>query len=899
MRNKKYLLFFFLISVFTLEVYATNSEIVENCVEQINYLERLNKKNNQIGNASSNWYIYFLEGSLNDLKYIKNEVQGINAHYLNKLNEQLIEINKSKHTKVYVAFTGYEKVISTALFPKDMSRSQYVETFFKKSASVQKTENPELFEYASAYRKEMKEIYNKSFLSKDNQAKDIMMPFTMRSIRTVPFLESEFEGKIYWNFNVYHPRKSDLFDINEFNKWYAQLKGESVYGTAAIEIRMEALVQAIDKHLIQGEKSDLKDCFNLLQTQSYRELVAAWGKEDKWIQQIENDPCILDRMLKLQGDWIGETEFERELMLFVCAPLYAALALPAASVMGPEIMVYLAREKGKKALIDMSSAGIFNVIMQTTMIYYFDDEIAKITDKEERLQAAFKKINYLDLGKDVIVAALDLNIKYELVADCIVGGIDYESIDFDDFNSFKELEFNYKACLLKAIMTLGIKSAFKYLNHIYKGIKNKNPTSLLRGFRELRRDAETAGLAKASFFATVKEMKSQLSLTKEVSDWLNKSIEIEETIGDAVQQFAKEMQGASPPSFGKSSVSFQNLVKDAAIEIKTKAPNAKIGANITLDFKLSSGVVTIKPSLLVQEDTGYKLVFVINKETSVESMEQLMGFMTKNGKQVLQELKKGGTARIRGPNAEKFFGKSNQDIPIEGLEVYTRNANNLPTKNKKVNLANAEGSLLLKLDNPLFSALKGKVNQLDDVLKPQFLDDFADASDDVLKKLQDDNLFDVWKNDIRSNNITELTEYLSKGNLRNDYISAVESISNRVTELRNLGKTDLEIAQEVFELRRQTTIDFKNATPDDMLPWIFEFNDIRYTQKGLGDKWGLTWDGVVSKATKNGVTDYNRIIQGASTPLGDKQALGKALFDVVGDKTLPTLEKYRMTDLIP
>ncbi|WP_161496033.1 hypothetical protein [Zobellia sp. OII3] len=50
---------------------------------------------------------------------------------------------------------------------------------------------------------------------------------------------------------------------------------------------------------------------------------------------------------------------------------------------------------------------------------------------------------------------------------------------------------------------------------------------------------------------------------------------------------------------------------------------------------------------------------------------------------------------------------------------------------------------------------------------------------------------------------------------------------------------------------------------------------------------------------KEGVTDYNRIIQGASTPLGDKQVLGKALFDVVGNKTLPTLKKYRMTDLIP
>ncbi len=209
------------------------------------------------------------------------------------------------------------------------------------------------------------------------------------------------------------------------------------------------------------------------------------------------------------------------------------------------------------------------------------------------------------------------------------------------------------------------------------------------------------------------------------------------------------------------------------------------------------------------------------------------------------------------------------------------------------------GSLVSKLNNALFSVLKGKVNQLDNVSKSQFLDDFANASDDVLKKLQEDNLFDVWKNDIRSNSIDDLIAFKSRGSLRSDYITAVNSIANKASELKALGKTDLEIAQEVFNLRRQTTINFKGATPDDMLDIIYEFNDIRYTQTGLGDKWGLSWNGAVTKATKNGVTDYSKIISGASTPLGDKQVLGKALYDIVGTKTLPVLQKYRMTSLIP
>ena len=54
----------------------------------------------------------------------------------------------------------------------------------------------------------------------------------------------------------------------------------------------------------------------------------------------------------------------------------------------------------------------------------------------------------------------------------------------------------------------------------------------------------------------------------------------------------------------------------------------------------------------------------------------------------------------------------------------------------------------------------------------------------------------------------------------------------------------------------------------------------------------------VDSLVPTGVTDYSKIISGASTPLGDKQLLGKALYETVGSKTLPTLKKYRMTSLI-
>lgn len=56
--------------------------------------------------------------------------------------------------------------------------------------------------------------------------------------------------------------------------------------------------------------------------------------------------------------------------------------------------------------------------------------------------------------------------------------------------------------------------------------------------------------------------------------------------------------------------------------------------------------------------------------------------------------------------------------------------------------------------------------------------------------------------------------------------------------------------------------------------------------------------GALLKYSKNGVVQYQSIINGASRPLGDKQELGLALFEQFGNDVLPVLNKYRMTNLI-
>jgi hypothetical protein len=231
-------------------------------------------------------------------------------------------------------------------------------------------------------------------------------------------------------------------------------------------------------------------------------------------------------------------------------------------------------------------------------------------------------------------------------------------------------------------------------------------------------------------------------------------------------------------------------------------------------------------------------------------------------------------------------------------------------------LKGGAGSLLSKLDNPLFSVLKGKINQLDNILKAQFLDDFAKASKDVLNKLQNDNLFDVWKNDIRSNDIDELKEIAKIPNLRTEYNLRVQELAQKKIQLEGQGKTKLEIAQQLSAERRQLTIDYKKITPDDFMEWIFKRNELEYVVTGTGDKWGMTWSGALKKqAERTGLSDilyatpqqletiYENIANGASKTFGvDKMALGENMLAFFNGKVSATelesfkniLKKYRM-----
>lgn len=266
---------------------------------------------------------------------------------------------------------------------------------------------------------------------------------------------------------------------------------------------------------------------------------------------------------------------------------------------------------------------------------------------------------------------------------------------------------------------------------------------------------------------------------------------------------------------------------------------------------------------------------------------------------------------------ETFTLNNFQPNPIESLSAanYSLDGTGLDLKSAK-----KKGGLLAKLDKPLFSVLKEKVDQLDTILRPQFLDDFADASRRDLKKLQDKNLFDAWKDNVRSTDFDVLATSIENSNLRNEYHDLVSALADKKISLLDEGKSMEEVARTLFTERRRLTIHYKHITPPEFLKWIFKRNEITYTKTDKGDEWGATFDGLFnsklkkmakmdSTVTKATATEaqlnkiYESIANSSSRTSGaTKQQLGDNFYLFFKDKISATelaefekvLKKYRM-----
>ncbi len=224
-------------------------------------------------------------------------------------------------------------------------------------------------------------------------------------------------------------------------------------------------------------------------------------------------------------------------------------------------------------------------------------------------------------------------------------------------------------------------------------------------------------------------------------------------------------------------------------------------------------------------------------------------------------------------------------------------------------LTNIEDMGIRLKKNP---ALKKEYDKLDDVLKTQFVDDFANVSDNVIIKLHEENLFDAWKNNIRSKDLDDLRASVKNSGLREEYAGKVEALANKKDQLLNEGKTIEEVAKTLQRIRRELTTDYKHATPQDLLEWIFKRNNIIYTQTGKGDKWGATYEGLVKSNAKKkfGVEDLSTLSKEQMDVInesiansssfnfgGTKKALGDGFYKFFEDK-ISTLELKELEDVL-
>ena len=464
-------------------------ELIENSAEQLNYLYDYNNEQNSIG-ADDQWYIYFLGGTVEDLKYIQNDTDSVDKIYLRGLNEQLTRINESSDTAVYVAFTLYEKTIVTPLFPKGLTslemQKSYIESYFK---GVNDQAVDQFSIYTKHYQDVLEKIYERSWLV-NLEKKNVLLPFSMYSKREIQDVSDEgtsFEMG-YNTYTLYAPEITPDFDSTAFKKLFDE--NYPLLGKSPIEQKMERLVGAIDDYFIYGKRPEAKPCENLFASDNYKNLVDRLGKDDTWVLLIDEDPCILDKMYSAGNDWGLETQFEKDLAMVVCTPLYMALGIPLIAVAGEVVIINALRKIGEKKIKDASVAMIYSSLTQFSYNYYFNSEVAAITNQENRIQAAVDNIDIKEVLGEGLKESISPKTRDKAAIGCIVSGLKFKDDEWYDITKLEKFDFG--DCIQEILTEYGTFIATETASPVLKRLKElikNNPRQFVKGFREILHDA--------------------------------------------------------------------------------------------------------------------------------------------------------------------------------------------------------------------------------------------------------------------------------------------------------------------------------------------------------------------------------------------------------------------------
>lgn len=692
MRFFKYCIFLILI-IQQVTLAANNNDYWEKeAVRQLNYLYERNNSTD-IEKSEEEWYIFLCGANVEELQYVIDESQKISSGYLSKLNEELKRLNSGNKTAVYVAFTIFDLELFTTIFPENYNtlslQENYLRNFLRRNNTQNHYDNLVRFKYfTSDFSQALERIYQSSFLSKATDIENIVMPFTMYNTRyLIPEKpDGEYERQAKWTYTLYTAKQTgkDSIVAGQLKKIYNSK--QAVFGTNNIEQKMERVVSSLYTYYYE-ERPEYKPCEELLADKKFELIV----NDEIWGQVVKNDPCILNRLIKLEGDYIGETEFSRDLNRMVCTMLYGAFAIPAAAIVGEAALYetgkYLIEKYGAKKAKDVAQAAATNIIIQAVINYYFDENSFD-TDTKIRWEKAIENIDKVSLSKDIFVAAYDINMRGDLVLECVIGGLEYNEEKWYDIS---EYDFNSRECIDNVIQQILLGSILKTGGAVFSKLKRvakENPEMFIKGFREMLHDVGAEGAN--AFKSNVDELIEAFDITK--GSLIDIKLRVEASYGnDIVINAEDNIQLASvdnnTTTIGNNikttsgETSFKNLIKDVISDIeynisKNSSDVVKVGANIELNFNLPSGSQNIRPTILTELSDGtYRMVFVVNKNMPVTSITDFLPHATSGRKAVLENFSTNIQATLKGNNAQKYFGKSDTHITVKEVEFYTHDGN--------------------------------------------------------------------------------------------------------------------------------------------------------------------------------------------------------------------------------
>ena len=745
------------------------SVLIKNTIEQLDYLIAYNKDKTKGLKKDDRWFIYIAGGTLDSMIYYKNlTAKGtVRTEYLKYLNDSLISLNSHSSTAVYVAFTDYKNEILTPVFPDDATSLLEKEAYIKKLINnvddlnvnnINGTNNElekslkQLTTFSKGFQKIIEEVYEGSEIKNINKP-NILMPFSNYSIRQViKSGTSDYKKKKIHSYTLYTPKLKEKIVKGQFKKIYNEMAISS-YGSSSSEQVIDRVIRTISIYY-HGKRPPYKECEELLKEYQNKPIMTEFPE---FREHVERNPCILKNIIPW-GEDIEKSEWMTMTETLIVIPLYAAMAIPVASVAGAAAL----REIGKDKARDISIAVAANVVIQTSMNYYFGGkEITSITDNQQRWTKALQAVNKIEVSKEIVDAVVNLNTRQKIIIACLEKGVDIEGVNWESFDvSNAKITVDFKGCVANVLKYVFIDGPTeKALGYIFKRlstlIKN-DPKEFVRAWRELLDDFGPT--VKQDFKNGIKDYKQDIftafGLSKNVDEKIAKYIksmfEVEENLGEAIEDYVKTANN-------QATGNIENTIKDIAIETEVQIKNPSIasgtkkvtrqGANITIEVTTKSGKnIGIKVPLLEEIEQSGKKIYRIVFENNNKSLNDISSSLTGNRKAVVEAINNGNISSVvtKGGNANKHLElQQNQSIDIIDIDIRTVDANgNVLSKSVLDGADTAFGNMAKRLKE--FSKLQDKVLVLPNKGK-DFLDDFTHASNEVIDAFgADPDLVDVW-----------------------------------------------------------------------------------------------------------------------------------------------------------